>query len=85
MNTNTDKQLYNILVDDDFIHYVLNPNDQLTRKWESYFEAHPDQLSIANQAIKILTGGNQCNKLSTFQIKEMEMEILEKCGFSNYN
>lgn len=82
---NTDKLLNAILVDDDFIHYVLNPTEQLTQKWNNYFETHPDQLPIANEAIKILTGEKQNHQLSTLEMKEMEMEILEKCGLMNYN
>jgi hypothetical protein len=82
---NTDKLLYAILVDDDFIHYVFNPTEQLTQKWNNYFETHPDQLPIANEAIKILTSEEQNHQLSTLEMKEMEMEILGKCGLVNYN
>lgn len=82
---NTDKLINAILVDDDFIHYVLNPTEQLKQKWNNYFENHPDQLPIANEAKKILTGEAPNHQLSTLEIKEMEMEIFAKCGLMNCN
>ncbi len=85
VNANTDKQLYDILIDDDFINYVLNPTQQLISKWENYFERYPEKLAIANQAKKILTGEEQCHHLTEFEVKEMEFGIFERCRLQNCN
>ena len=85
MNTNSNKLLYDILVDDDFINYALDPTASLNTKWRIYFESHPEQLPIAHIAKKIITGENKSCELTSFEMKELELEIMGSCGVLNFN
>ncbi|MDR3651796.1 MAG: hypothetical protein P4L34_02350 [Paludibacter sp.] len=80
MSTKTDKRLISFLIDDDFINYIINPTDLSPEKWRNYFENHPDQISIANEARHILLGELEFFKLPANEVHEMETSILDKCG-----
>ena len=81
----TDKRVLDILVDEDFIHYVINPTDSLTEQWNNYFKNNPDYVQAANQARKILLCEGDLVTLSDFEAKELEIEIFDKCGLIQYS
>lgn len=83
--SSNDKLLYKILVNDDFIHYVLEPTESLTQQWNRYFELHPNELPLLDVARNILTGKELTNQLSPFEIKELENEILQNCLVTGCN
>ena len=85
MNIQTDKRVIDILVDEDFINYVINPTASLIEKWTNYFKKNPDYAQAANQARKILLGESEFITLSDFETKELEIEIFEKCGLIQYS
>lgn len=85
MNIHTDNKVIDILVDEDFINYVINPTSSLTERWTNYFKKNPDYIQAANQARKILLGESEFITLSDFEAKELEIEIFEKCGLIHYS
>lgn len=84
-HTINDKLLYKILVNDDFIHYVLEPTDLLTQQWNRYFELHPNELPLLDIARNIINGKDLAYQLSPFEIKELEKEIVQSCLATNCN
>jgi hypothetical protein len=82
VSANTDKHVKSILVNDDFINYVINPTNLLTEMWEDFFRIHPDQISIANEASRILLGKNNDKLFPDHEVKELKSRIFEKCGIS---
>ena len=80
MNSTTDKRLLKILVNDDFINYVLNPNLLLKEKWEDYFDTHPDEIPLINEAKQILLGKSYPKELTEKEALDLKYRILEKCG-----
>lgn len=85
MNIQTDNIVIDLLVDDNFINYIMNPTRSLTEKWTNYFKENPDSIQAANQAKKILLGESEKIFLTDFEAKELESQIIEKCGFGHYN
>lgn len=85
MNNFSDKLLYSILVDDDFINYALNDSAPLAERWKNYFENHPEQIPIAKTAIRIINGEDKTHQLSGFEAEQMRLEIIRKSGTSNLN
>ena len=85
MITSTNKNVIDFLVSDDFINYVINPNDSNTKEWEGYFMQYPEQIPYANKARKIINGESDFRFLSSFEIKDLEISIFEKCGLSPMN
>ena len=82
MSSTTDKRVLSILVNDDFINYVLNPNLILTEMWEDYFSTHPEYIPLAGEAKKILLGELNPTELSADEAYDLEARILNKCGLS---
>ena len=82
MSAETDKRVIGILVNDDFINYVLNPTISLNEMWENYFRMHPEQIPMANQARLILLGRLNKKTLPFNEMIEMKSRIFEKCGLS---
>ncbi len=82
MSSTTDKRVLSILVNDDFINYVLNPNLILTEMWEDYFSTHPEDIPLAEEAKKILLGELNPTELSADEACILETHIFEKCGLS---
>lgn len=82
MSSTIDKRVLSILVNDDFINYVLNPNLILTEMWEDYFSTHPEDIPLADEAKKILLGELNPTELSADEACILETRILEKCGLS---
>lgn len=82
MSSTTDKRVLSILVNDDFINYVLNPNLILTEMWEDYFSTHPEDIPLVDDAKKILLGELNPTELSTDAACNLETRILEKCGLT---
>lgn len=82
MSSTTDKRVLSILVNDDFINYVLNPNLILTEMWEDYFSTHPEDIPLADEAKKILLGELEPTELSADEASNLETNILVKCGLS---
>ena len=83
MSSTTDKRVLSILVNDDFINYVLNPNLILTEMWEDYFSTHPEDIPLAEEAKKILLGELHPTELSADEASNLEACILKKCGMAN--
>ena len=82
MSSTTDKRVLSILVNDDFINYILNPNLILTEMWEDYFSTHPEDIPLADEAKKMLLGELNSTELSADEVSILETRILEKCGLS---
>jgi len=82
VSSTTDKRVLSILVNDDFINYVLNPNLILTEMWEDYFSTHPEDIPLADEAKKMLLGELNSTELSADEVSILETRILEKCGLS---
>lgn len=82
MSAETDKRVIGILVNDDFINYVLNPTISMNEKWDDFFRMHPEQIPIANQARLILLGRLNKKTLPFNEMIEMKSRIFEKCGLS---
>lgn len=85
MNNHSDKLLYNILVDDDFINYALSDSVPLAEKWKKYFENHPEHIAVAKTAIRIINGEDMTHRLSGVEAEKMKLEIIQKSGTLNYN
>ena len=83
MNSTTTKRLLSLLVNDDFINYVLNPNLILKEMWEDYMSTHPEDIPVLNEAKYILLGGNELNRLSNEDVSNMQHDIFEKCGLAS--
>ena len=83
MNSTTNKRLLSLLVNDDFINYVLNPNLILKEMWEDYMSTHPEDIPVLNEAKYILLGGNELNRLSNEDVSNMQHDIFEKCGLAS--
>jgi len=82
VSSTTDKRVLSILVNDDFINYVLNPNLILTEMWEDYFSTHPEDIPLAGEAKKILLGELNPTELSADEACDLEARILNKCGLA---
>jgi len=82
VSSTIDKRVLSILVNDDFINYVLNPNLILTEMWEDYFSTHPEDIPLADETKKILLGELNSTELSADEVSNLETSILEKCGLS---
>jgi hypothetical protein len=82
VSSTTDKRVLSILVNDDFINYVLNPNLILIEMWEDYFSTHPEDIPLADEAKKMLLGELNPTELSADEASNLETSILEKSGLS---
>ena len=82
MNPTTNKRLLSLLVNDDFINYVLNPNLILKEMWEDYMCTHPVDIPVLNEAKYILLGGNGLVELTPEEASDIEYNIFEKCGLA---
>ena len=71
-----------MLVNDDFINYVLNPNLILKEKWEDYFKSHPEVIPYIDEATRILLGESDQEKLCSKDALELEKSIFDKCGLA---
>jgi len=74
-----------MLVDEDFINYVMNPTRKLTDSWENYFRLHPDQIPLAEEARQILFGVVENKTLPAQEALELKARIFEKCGLTVSN
>ena len=83
MNSTTNKRLLSLLVNDDFINYVLNPNLILNEMWEDYMSAHPEDIPVLNEAKCILLGGNELVELTPEEVSELKHTIFDKCGLAS--
>jgi len=82
VSANTDKRVISILVNDDFINYVLSPTDSLIETWDNYFRMNPEQIPIAYEARQILLGKLNNKSLPYNESIELKTRIFEKCGLS---
>jgi len=82
VNSTTDIRLLQMLVNDDFINYVLNPNLTLKEKWEDYFKSHTEIIPYIDEATRILLGESVQENLSSNDVLELEKSIFDKCGLS---
>jgi hypothetical protein len=82
VNSTTNKRLQSLLVNDNFINYVLNPNLILKEMWEDYISTHPEDVPVLNEAKDILLGMNKAMELTPEEVSELESNIIEKCGLS---
>jgi len=82
VNSTTDIRLLQMLVNDDFINYVLNPNLTLKEKWEDYFKSHPEVIPYIDEATRILLGESDQEKLCSKDALELEKSIFDKCGLA---
>jgi len=77
-----EKSLISLLVNDDFINYVINPTLTLKEMWEAYFHEHPEMISAASEAKSILLGENEMLELPVTEARIIENRIFERCGLS---
>ena len=82
VNSTTDIRLLQMLVNDDFINYVLNPNLTLKEKWEDYFKSHTEIIPYIDEATRILLGESVQENLSSNDVLELEKSIFDKCGLA---
>jgi hypothetical protein len=82
VSSTTDKRVLSILVNDDFVNHILNPNLILTEMWEDYFSTHPEDIPLAEEAKKILLGELNPTELSAEEAFNLETRILGQCGLS---
>lgn len=82
MNTIPENTLFSLLVNDDFINYVLNPTLVLDEMWDEFFAEHPELISVADQAKSILLGESNQNIMPADEMQELENRILAQCGLS---
>ena len=82
VNSTTDIRLLQMLVNDDFINYVLNPNLTLKEKWEDYFKSHTEIIPYIDEATKILLGESDQKMLTSKDALELEKNIFDKCGLA---
>jgi len=82
VNSTTDIRLLQMLVNDDFINYVLNPNLTLKEKWEDYFKSHTEIIPYIDEATRILLGESVQENLSSNDALELEKSIFDKCGLA---
>lgn len=82
MNSKTNYTVYELLVNDDFINYVIQPSLIIKEMWENYFDSHPEIIPAAIEARSILLGESSTHTLSSEDCYEMETQILKKCGLS---
>jgi len=82
VSPNIDKHLQSILVNDDFINYILNPNLILNEMWENHFNIHPEDISFVNDARHILHGESDPTELSAEEAFSLEKSIFEKCSLT---
>lgn len=68
------------LVNDDFVNYIVNPTLTLTEIWNEFFETHPSQIPIANEAKQIILGTNEFVILPKHESDSMKRYILNECG-----
>lgn len=79
MNKAIDNTVYKLLVNDDFINYIINPNLILIEMWSEFFDLHPEMIPFANEAKAILLGENQSQQLSSAEMSSLEKNIFQKC------
>jgi hypothetical protein len=82
MNPTKEKDIYNFLVNSDFINYVINPDRILKKTWESFFNTNPDQISVAEEAKRVLLGESILQKPSSDEVSEMKYFILNNIFIS---
>ena len=83
MNSTSEQHtIHNLLVNDDFINYVLNPNLILKEMWEEYLSLHPEDIPLMNEARRILLGELNPEELTNEEAYELEKNILNKCGLT---
>ena len=80
VSSTTDKRVINLLVNDDFINYVIHPNLILVEMWDEFFDAHPAMIPVAEEAKAILQGQKTSDPISPQAQVELEASILKKCG-----
>lgn len=72
----TEDQTIDFLVDDDFIHYVLEPTPELQTAWSSFFVQHPSSLEAAQKARNILLGDEQLSSFPEDAFQSVKQAIL---------
>jgi hypothetical protein len=77
-----DINVISLLVNDDFINYVINPNLILKEVWDDFFSLHPDLIPVAEDAKMILLGQMDYTEMTAAESQELENRIFEKCGLS---
>ena len=82
MSSTIDINVISLLVNDDFINYVVNPNLILKEMWDDFFLAHPDLIPVAEEAKAILLGDSGYLEMPDEEVQELEVRIFEKCGLS---
>lgn len=80
MSSTKDINVISLLVNDDFINYVVNPNLILNEMWDDFFCVHPDLIPIAEEAKSILLGEFGVIEMPAEETRELEARIFERCG-----
>lgn len=80
MSSTKDINVISLLVNDDFINYVVNPNLILNEMWDDFFGLHPDLVPVAAEAKSILLGEFSSAEMPAEEARELEARIFEKCG-----
>lgn len=82
MNTIPENTLFSLLVNDDFINYVLNPTLVLDEMWDEFFASHPEMIEVADEAKSVLLGETIQNRMPANEMQDLENRILAQCGLS---
>jgi len=80
VSSTIDINVISLLVNDDFINYVVNPNLILKEMWDDFFSVHPDLIPAAEEARTILLGEFGYIEMPAGETQELEVRIFEKCG-----
>jgi len=82
VTSTAEKRLLNLLVNDDFINSVLNPNLILKELWDDYSCTHPEDIPLLNEARRILLGETELKELAKEDSFQLECSIFKKCGLT---
>jgi len=80
VSTTFEENIYKLLVNDDFINYIICPNLILNEMWNEFFKVNQEFIAAANEAKSILLGSNIDLSLSPFEMSELGNKILNKCA-----
>jgi hypothetical protein len=80
VSSTKDINVISLLVNDDFINYVVSPNLILNEMWDDFFCMHPDLVPVAEEAKSILLGEFASAAMPVEEARELELQIFEKCG-----
>ena len=85
MEVNIDIRVINLLMNDEFIHYVIDPTPSFNEKWNDYFCENPELIPASKIASQIILGKFDQKTLPIQENLEIKSRIFEKCGLCSLN